>query len=87
MKTFGAFFKETRKFLGLTQKDIAKKMNMTTAYISAIERDITFPRAKKMGRLVNKGLGLKSQELDSFYHSWSVFVEKKNCREFFGRKS
>ena len=52
-KRVGKRIKERRESLGLTQEQIAEQLDVSTNYISTIERGTTFPRYERMIRLLN----------------------------------
>lgn len=52
-KRIGKRFKESRERLGLTQQELAEKLNVTVNYISTIERGASFPRCEKLILLLN----------------------------------
>ena len=52
-KRIGKRFKESREKLGLTQQELAEKLNLTVNYISTIERGASFPRCEKLVLLLN----------------------------------
>ncbi len=52
-KRIGKRIKERREALGLTQEELAEKLNLTTNYISTLERGASFPRCEKLITLLN----------------------------------
>ncbi len=52
-KRIGKRIKERREALGLTQEELAEKLNLTTNYISTLERGASFPRCEKLILLLN----------------------------------
>ena len=52
-KRIGKRIKERREELGLTQEEFAEKLDLTTNYISTIERGASFPRCEKLILLLN----------------------------------
>lgn len=49
----GAQIQKRRKQLGLTQEQFAEKVELSTNYISAIERGAAFPRCEKLIEIIN----------------------------------
>ena len=54
MLKLGFYAKELRLLLGLTQKELAKKLNVTDVHISNIENDKSAPSAKLVDRYREK---------------------------------
>ena len=52
-KRIGKRIKERREQLGLTQEQLAEKLDLATNYISTVERGATFPRCEKLILLLN----------------------------------
>lgn len=58
----GAFIQSRRKALGMTQSELAKKLNVTDKAVSRWERGVGFPDIKLLEPLA-KGLELSAAEL------------------------
>lgn len=52
-KRIGKRMKERREQLGLTQEQLAEKLDLATNYISTVERGAAFPRCEKLILLLN----------------------------------
>lgn len=52
-KRIGKRIKERREAIGLTQQELAEKLDLTTNYISTLERGSSFPRCEKLILLLN----------------------------------
>ena len=52
-KRIGKRMKQRREELGLTQEQLAEKLDLTTNYISTVERGASFPRCEKLILLLN----------------------------------
>lgn len=52
-KRIGKRIKERREAIGLTQQELAEKLDLTTNYISTLERGASFPRCEKLILLLN----------------------------------
>lgn len=52
-KRIGKRLKQRREELGLTQDQLAEKLDLTTNYISTVERGASFPRCEKLILLLN----------------------------------
>lgn len=63
-KTLGATIAELRKQQGMTQLDLAKKMNVTDKAVSKWERDLSCPDVASLPRLA-EALGVTVDELMS----------------------
>ena len=57
-KQVGRRIKERREALGLTQEELAERVDVAPHFISTIERGIAFPRYDKMIVLIKKALRL-----------------------------
>lgn len=49
----GKRFKECREKMGLTQEQLAEKLDVSPVYISTVERGITFPRPERFILILN----------------------------------
>lgn len=45
---YGKFFKEARKQIGLTQQDVAKRLNISQSNVSDWENDVSRPEYEKL---------------------------------------
>lgn len=61
-KKLGEKLKEIRTAKGLSQGDIAKKLNVHRSYISGIERGVRNPTVKNVGKLAS-ALGIDPHNL------------------------
>lgn len=52
-KAIGQRIQEYRKKKGLTQENLAKRLNISTNYLSAIERGVQFPRFEILISIIN----------------------------------
>ncbi len=52
-KQVGRRVKERREALGLTQEELAERIDVAPHFISTVERGISFPRYEKMILLIN----------------------------------
>lgn len=52
-KQVGRRIKERREALGLTQEELAERIDVAPHFISTVERGISFPRYEKMILLIN----------------------------------
>lgn len=52
-KRIGKRMKQRREELGLTQEQLAEKLDLTPNYISTVERGASFPRCEKLILLLN----------------------------------
>ena len=59
---FGAFIQERRKELGMTQKDLAEKLNITDKAVSKWERGLACPDTASIPKLAQI-LGISLEEL------------------------
>ncbi len=50
-RTFGQMIRERRRELNLTQREVARRINTSTAYIGHLEADKRHPSDKILGRL------------------------------------
>ncbi len=60
VKKFGKKIVTLRKQLNFTQEELAFKVNISTSYLSAIERgitDTTISTAKRLAKALDKNLG------------------------------
>ena len=51
--SMGNRIKETRKKLGLTQEELAEKLEITPCYVGEIERDVKMPSLELFIKIVN----------------------------------
>lgn len=52
-KAIGKRIKQYREKSGLTQEELAEKVGLSTNYLSAVERGISFPRIEKLISIIN----------------------------------
>ena len=63
MKSIGELFKERRKKKGLSQDEIAEKLNVTKSYISMVENE----KKKPTIEFLNKAAGILNVDVLDFY--------------------
>ena len=81
-KTFGDFIRELRKEKGLTQKELANKLNITDKPVSKWERNLSYPDIMYISKLAQI-LGVKSSHLiDLCKNDDNSYRNKVNIREF-----
>jgi len=61
-RLFGLNFRKRRLELGLTQENLAEKLNLHSTFISSIERGVKFPATDKI-ETICKFMGLRPYEL------------------------
>lgn len=74
-KTLGVTISERRRIMGLTQTDLANKMEVTEQAVSKWERDQSCPDVSTFAKLAET-LGLSSDELLSIKENKKITVHK-----------
>ena len=60
---FGPYLKDLRLHAGFTQRQLAHKCRLTSAYINQLEKEKTDPPTRQICRALARALGVEGREL------------------------